>query len=246
MIKGTWSYLAGLEWVCVSLLCPWIFSKTRSGPVPAAGGASPLPRPPYDALGGQRLQGSVFHRTALGEIDRPHKTLNSLGFKMTTNHPITGIAGKTCWSISENLKCGFLSAKPFELCLLRSERQGLQVWALKPQTASSWEGVGYQKHILKSIVWKEKSISYRNNAAMIFKFPCDLLRSLFNLEWGLTHITWALGHREKKVGVFPFFLAGNGIGLSYNFEIQANPWKFSLWTSLPCVHPSGNQSLYVP
>lgn len=117
------------SWVGVSLCVPALSlnilkNQVRNVPVPAAGGASPLPRPPYDALGGQRLQGSVFHRTALGEIDRPHKTLNSLGFKMTTNHPITGIAGKTCWSISENLKCGFLSAKPFELCLLRSERQG--------------------------------------------------------------------------------------------------------------------------
>lgn len=59
------------SWATVSLCVPALSlnilkNQVRNGPVPAAGDASPLPGSPYPVLGGQRLQGSVFHRTAWG------------------------------------------------------------------------------------------------------------------------------------------------------------------------------------
>ena len=52
----------------------------------------------------------------------------------------------------------------------------------------------------------------------------------------LTHITWALGSKENNVGVFSSFLVGNGNGLAYNFEIQANPQKI-LTSYVPVFNP---------
>lgn len=73
-----------------------------------------------------------------------------------------------------NFRTWFLLSSALLSCSLKSDSTALQGWAYSHSQAVSG-------HVLTTVVWKEKSIFYRNNILTIFPFPCDS-HSLFNPE----------------------------------------------------------------
>lgn len=120
MIKGTQSYLAGLRGksACPCFVLEYSqksgqeFNSSCSWRGEASPAASQRP-------GWPGIAGCVFHRAAPEKKDRARNSVNSLAFKMTTNHPNTRIAVNTYCSVSQrfsNMVSSQLSHFFFHFC----------------------------------------------------------------------------------------------------------------------------------